>query len=201
MSSIRQELAAILMDFTDEMTDQSYREILSRLSKIPDHKDPKKAFEIQKELDAAIEVTSMLKDENEVLSDELDLANKQAINYRNRYLASKKNIAKLKKDLNIKIGELDAEKKNTKLVKKEEEEFYNNQKVHLLSQFRVDFDVKLSKKTDLIIDLERILNERNSIISELESKVHRLELKIEQHELLIEPIIKNVQELKNKFKS
>ena len=53
MSSMKQELSAILMDYTDVIPDQKYIEILERLGQIPDHKDPKKAIEIQQELDKA----------------------------------------------------------------------------------------------------------------------------------------------------
>ena len=203
MSSLRQELAAILMDYTDEISDQSYRDILQKLSEIPNHKDPKKANEIQKQLDKTIEITSMLKDENEILSEELDQANKEASNYRKKYLSSKRNNTKLKKELNLKLAELDNEKQNIVARKKEEEDFYNNQKAYLLSQFRVDFDTKLSKKTDLILDLQRILNERETKITDLEKKIFKLEYKIQEHEVLIQPIVKNVQELKSKinFKS
>ena len=203
MSSLRQELAAILMDYTDEISDQSYRDILQKLSEIPNHKDPKKANEIQKQLDKTIEITSMLKDENEILSEELDQANKEASNYRKKYLSSKRNNTKLKKELNLKLAELDNEKQNIVAIKKEEEDFYNNQKAYLLSQFRVDFDTKLSKKTDLILDLQRILNERETKITDLEKKIFKLEYKIQEHEVLIQPIVKNVQELKSKinFKS
>jgi len=203
MSSLRQELAAILMDYTEEISDQSYRDILQRLSEIPNHKDPKKAHEIQNQLDKTIEITSMLKDENEILSEELDKANKEASDYRKKYLSSKRNNTKLKKELNLKLAELDNEKQNIIAIKKEEEDFYNNQKAYLLSQFRVDFDTKLSKKTDLILDLQRILNERETKITDLEKKIFKLEYKIQEHEVLIQPIVKNVQELKSKinFKS
>ena len=203
MSSLRQELAAILMDYTDEISDQSYRDILQKLSEIPNHKDPKKANEIQKQLDKTIEITSMLKDENEILSEELDQANKEASDYRKKYLSSKRNNTKLKKELNLKLAELDNEKQNIVAIKKEEEDFYNNQNAYLLSQFRVDFDTKLSKKTDLILDLQRILNERETKITDLEKKIFKLEYKIQEHEVLIQPIVKNVQELKSKinFKS
>ena len=50
---MKQELSAILMDYTDVIPDQKYIEILERLGQIPDHKDPKKAIEIQQELDKA----------------------------------------------------------------------------------------------------------------------------------------------------
>ena len=51
MSSIKQEAAAILMDYQDVIPDQAYMDILRRLGKIPNHKDPKKAAELQKEID------------------------------------------------------------------------------------------------------------------------------------------------------
>ena len=61
----------------------------------------------------------------------------------------------------------------------------------------------MSKKTDLILDLQRILNERETKITDLEKKIFKLEYKIQEHEVLIQPIVKNVQELKSKinFKS
>ena len=51
MSSFKQELAAILMDYQDKIPDQVYIDILNRLRNIPNHKDPKKAAELQKEID------------------------------------------------------------------------------------------------------------------------------------------------------
>ena len=48
MSSVKQEVAAILMDFTDQIPEKAYMDILNRLSEIPDHKDPKKATEFAK---------------------------------------------------------------------------------------------------------------------------------------------------------
>ena len=48
--SLRQELAVILMDHVDGMRDDTYKNILESLGKIPDHKDPTSALELQKEL-------------------------------------------------------------------------------------------------------------------------------------------------------
>lgn len=47
MSSLRQELAAILIDYADEIPDFVYMEILRRLGEIPNHKDPKSAKELE----------------------------------------------------------------------------------------------------------------------------------------------------------
>ena len=52
MSSMKQELSAILMDYTDVIPDQKYLKFLKDLGQIPDE-DPKKAIEIQQELDEA----------------------------------------------------------------------------------------------------------------------------------------------------
>tara|TARA_Y100000389_G_scaffold196752_1_gene230200 strand:+ start:3805 stop:4746 length:942 start_codon:yes stop_codon:yes gene_type:complete len=71
MSSVKQEVAAILMDYTDKIPEQIYMEILNKLGQIPDHKDPKKAVEIQKELDETKENLSMLEDEREILTEEI----------------------------------------------------------------------------------------------------------------------------------
>ena len=71
MSSVKQEVAAILMDYTDKIPEQIYMEILNKLGKIPDHKDPKKAVEIQKELDETKENLSMLEDERDLLTEEV----------------------------------------------------------------------------------------------------------------------------------
>ena len=64
MSSIRQELSAILMNYSDSIDDMVYINILNDLAKIPNHKDPKKALEIQKELDK-VNRMSLIKD-NEI---------------------------------------------------------------------------------------------------------------------------------------
>lgn len=71
MSSLKQEVAAILMDYTDNIPEQVYMNILNRLGKIPDHKDPRKAAEIQKDLDEANQNVSMLEDERELLIEEV----------------------------------------------------------------------------------------------------------------------------------
>ena len=59
---MKQELSAILMDYTDYIPEQKYIEILNRLGQIPDHKDPKKAIEIQQELDKANSKLEILDD-------------------------------------------------------------------------------------------------------------------------------------------
>ena len=71
MSALKQEVAAILMDYTDKIPEQVYMDILNRLGKIPDHKDPRKAAEIQKDLDEANQNVSMLEDERELLIEEV----------------------------------------------------------------------------------------------------------------------------------
>ncbi len=38
--SLRQELAVILMDHSDERPEQTYMDILNKLGAIPDHRDP-----------------------------------------------------------------------------------------------------------------------------------------------------------------
>ena len=62
MSSMKQELAAILIQYADRMDDTLYKNILEDLAKIPNHKDPKAAAEIQKELDEANRL-GMIKDD------------------------------------------------------------------------------------------------------------------------------------------
>ena len=71
MSSLKQEVAAILMDYTDKIPEQVYMDILNKLGEIPDHKDPKKAIEIQKELDVTKENLSMMEDERDLLIEEI----------------------------------------------------------------------------------------------------------------------------------
>ena len=70
MSAVKQEVAAILMDYTDQIPEQVYIDILNKLGKIPDHKDPRKAAEIQRELEEANENLSILEDERELLIEE-----------------------------------------------------------------------------------------------------------------------------------
>tara|TARA_B100001094_G_C18153727_1_gene785214 strand:+ start:917 stop:2041 length:1125 start_codon:yes stop_codon:yes gene_type:complete len=77
MSSVKQEVAAILMDYTDRIPDDVYIGILNQLSNIPDHKDPKKASEIQKELNNTQNKLSILTDRNYALLDDIDYLNKQ----------------------------------------------------------------------------------------------------------------------------
>jgi len=77
MSSVKQEVAAILMDYTDNMPEDVYMDILKRLGQIPDHKDPKAAVEIQKELDRVSQKCEYLEEENECITSELEEIDKQ----------------------------------------------------------------------------------------------------------------------------
>jgi len=77
MSSLKQELAAILMDYTDKIPENTYMEILKRLGDIPDHKDPKSALELQKQVD---ELTNE-KDDLEDLLDAQREENYELIDY------------------------------------------------------------------------------------------------------------------------
>ena len=72
MSSLRQELAAILMDYTDKIPEHTYMEILYRLGEIPDHKDPMKASELLSQLEKERELREMAEDEKEVIMEELE---------------------------------------------------------------------------------------------------------------------------------
>ena len=72
MSSVKQEVAAILMDYTDKIPEQVYIDILNKLGEIPDHKDPKKASEIQLELDKANRTVYTLEEENDIFREEND---------------------------------------------------------------------------------------------------------------------------------
>ena len=72
MSSVKQEVAAILMDYTDKIPEQVYIDILNKLGEIPDHKDPKKASEIQLELDKANRKVYTLEEENDIFREEND---------------------------------------------------------------------------------------------------------------------------------
>jgi tetratricopeptide (TPR) repeat protein len=72
MSSVKQEVAAILMDYTDKIPEQVYIDILNKLGEIPDHRDPKKASEIQLELDKANKTIYTLENENDIFRDEND---------------------------------------------------------------------------------------------------------------------------------
>ena len=74
MSSAKQEVAAILMNYTEHMSEEAYMSILNDLSKIPDHKDPKKASEIQQELDQVkIQLAKQI-EENDMLIEQLEEA-------------------------------------------------------------------------------------------------------------------------------
>ena len=72
MSSVKQEVAAILMDYTDKIPDDAYIGILNRLSSIPDHKDLKKASEIQIQLENTIENLRVEEERNNILLDEIE---------------------------------------------------------------------------------------------------------------------------------
>ena len=79
--SVRQEVAAILMDYTDQLTDEVYRSILDRLAKIPEHTDApphlqrelftlKQRYQILMEsLEHAEEDLGFLEDRNDGLSE------------------------------------------------------------------------------------------------------------------------------------
>ena len=85
MSSVKQEVAAILMDYTDKIPEQDYIDILIRLGQIPDHKDPKKASEIQLELDKANKKIESLEDENDIFREENDDLVESLANSENRF--------------------------------------------------------------------------------------------------------------------
>ena len=69
--SFRQELAAILMDHADEMPEQTYMTILDKLAKIPNHKDPIAAADLQKQLDEEREEREAAEESNELLVEQL----------------------------------------------------------------------------------------------------------------------------------
>lgn len=71
MSSLRQELAAILMDHTDAIPEATYMAILNELAAIPAHKDPKKAAELENELENERKRRELVEEENEILQDEV----------------------------------------------------------------------------------------------------------------------------------
>ena len=85
MSAVKQEVAAILMDYTDKIPEQVYMDILIRLGQIPDHKDPKKASEIQLELDKANKKIESLEDENDIFREENDDLVESLANSENRF--------------------------------------------------------------------------------------------------------------------
>lgn len=60
--SLRQELAAILMDHTDGMKDSTYKAILDELGKIPADRDPAEAKALQQELTATQKRNHQLED-------------------------------------------------------------------------------------------------------------------------------------------
>lgn len=69
--SLRQELAAILMDHADEMPEQTYMTILNKLAKIPDHKDPIGAADLQKQLDEERHARELVEESNELFAEQL----------------------------------------------------------------------------------------------------------------------------------
>jgi hypothetical protein len=85
MSSIKQEVAAILMNYTNNMSEDTYMSILNELAAIPDHRDPKKARELLKELDETKEQLVEQTEENDMLIEQLDEADRY-INATNQLL-------------------------------------------------------------------------------------------------------------------
>jgi len=71
MSSIRQELAAILMDHTRDIPEQTYIDILNKLAAIPDHEDPKSAKELQIELEKERDQRENAEQLNDLLAEQL----------------------------------------------------------------------------------------------------------------------------------
>ena len=69
--SLRQELAAILMDHSEEMSEQTYMTILNKLAKIPDHKDPIGAADLQKQLDEERHARELVEESNELFAEQL----------------------------------------------------------------------------------------------------------------------------------
>lgn len=107
MSSIKQELAAILMDYTDDIPDQAYKQILERLGQIPDHKDPKKAIEIQQELNEANSRLEILDDtqfELEECKRDYEILNDEFEDQKIELYESKKNFEYLSKFFTDIIG-------------------------------------------------------------------------------------------------
>jgi len=71
MSSLRQELAAILMDYTDDIPEQTYIDILNKLAAIPAHNDPRSAKELQIELEKETDARENADQLNELLGEQL----------------------------------------------------------------------------------------------------------------------------------
>ena len=107
MSSVKQEVAAILMDYTDIIPDQVYIQILERLGQIPDHKDPKKAIEIQQELNQANSRLEILDDtqfELEECKRDYEMLNEEFEDQKIELYESKKNFEYLSKFFTDIIG-------------------------------------------------------------------------------------------------
>ena len=96
MSTAKQELAAILMDYADKISDQVYIDILNRIGEIPDHIDPRQAGEIQKELDLTNEELIVQTERNDILVDEIYEVKAQYTKIKNMYESQKELIEKLK---------------------------------------------------------------------------------------------------------
>lgn len=96
MSTAKQELAAILMDFADKIPDQVYINILNRVGKIPDHIDPRQAGEIQKELDDTNVELRVQTERNDILVDEIYRVEAQRIKLKEMYESQNELIEKLK---------------------------------------------------------------------------------------------------------
>tara|TARA_Y200000002_G_C22658995_1_gene654828 strand:+ start:1110 stop:1820 length:711 start_codon:yes stop_codon:yes gene_type:complete len=98
MSTAKQELAAILMDYADKISDQVYIDILNRVGEIPDHIDPRQAGEIQKELDLTNEELIVQTERNDILVDEIYEVEAQRTKIKDKYELLKKSTEKLKLD-------------------------------------------------------------------------------------------------------
>lgn len=72
--SLRQELAAILMEHSGEMPEQTYMNILNKLGQIPDHRDPIGAEDLQKQLDTCREELKESEEEIEALREQIEEA-------------------------------------------------------------------------------------------------------------------------------
>ena len=96
MSTAKQELAAILMDFSDKISDQVYIDILNKVGEIPDHIDPRQAGEIQQELDDTNIELRVQTERNDILVDEIYRVEAQRIKLKDMYESQKKSIEKLK---------------------------------------------------------------------------------------------------------
>ena len=83
--SLRQELAVILMDHSDEMPEQTYMDILNKLGAIPDHRDPIGAADLQKQLNVSKRELEESETANELLIEQLEDA-EEYINTSNRLI-------------------------------------------------------------------------------------------------------------------